>query len=72
MRFGTWNVRGLYRAGSLMAAARELTKHKSDLVGVQDIRWDKARAVGAGDYNCFYGKRKENNQLGTGFLYTTE
>jgi hypothetical protein len=26
MRFGTWNVRGLYRAGSLIAVARELAR----------------------------------------------
>jgi hypothetical protein len=32
---GTWNVRSLYRAGSLMAAARELARYKLDLVGVQ-------------------------------------
>jgi len=33
---GTWNVRSLYRAGSLTAAARELARYKLDLVGV---RW---------------------------------
>jgi hypothetical protein len=38
---GTWNVRSLYRAGSLMAAARELARYKLDLVGVQEVRWDK-------------------------------
>ena len=32
MRFGTWNVRSLYRAGSLTAAARELAWYKLDLV----------------------------------------
>ena len=30
---GTWNVRSLYTAGSLMAAARELARYKLDLVG---------------------------------------
>jgi hypothetical protein len=34
----TWNVRSLYRAGSLMAAARELARFKLDLVGVQEVR----------------------------------
>jgi hypothetical protein len=38
---GTWNVRNLYRAGSLMAAARELTRYKLDLVGLQEVSWDK-------------------------------
>jgi hypothetical protein len=27
-RFGTWNVRSLYRAGSLTAAARELARFR--------------------------------------------
>jgi len=41
MRFGTWNVRSLYRSGSLTAAVRELEKYKLDLVGVQEVGWDK-------------------------------
>jgi hypothetical protein len=32
MRFGTWNVRSLYSAGSVTAAAaRELARYKLDL-----------------------------------------
>jgi hypothetical protein len=38
MRFGLWNVRSLYRAGSLMTVTRELTRYKLDLVGVQEVR----------------------------------
>jgi hypothetical protein len=38
MRFGMWNVRSLYRAGSLMAPARELARYKMDLVAVQVVR----------------------------------
>jgi exonuclease III len=41
MRFGTWNVRSLYRAGSMKTVARELGKYKLDLVGVQEVRWEK-------------------------------
>ena len=41
MRFGTWNVRRLYRAGSLTTAARELTENKLDLVGVQEVMWER-------------------------------
>jgi len=54
---GTWNVRSLYRAGSLTAATRELARYKLDLVGVQEVRWDKGGTVRAGDYNFFYGMR---------------
>ena len=63
---GTWNVRSLYRAGSLTVAARELARYILDLVDVQEVRWDKGGTVRAGDYNFFYGKRNENHQLGTG------
>jgi hypothetical protein len=38
MRFVTWNFRNLYRASSIMAAARELARYKLDLVGVQESR----------------------------------
>jgi hypothetical protein len=38
LRFGTWNVRSLYRSGSLKTLARELGKYKLDLVGVQEVR----------------------------------
>src|SRR5215468_9385022 len=58
---GTWNVRSLYRVGSIMAAARELARYKLDLVGVQKIRWDKEGTVRAEGYNFFYGKGNGNH-----------
>jgi len=70
MRIGAWNVRSLYRARFLKAAARELARYKLDVVGVQEVRRDKGARVRAGDYDFFYGKENENPQLGTGFLYT--
>jgi len=57
MRFGTWKVRSLYRAGSFIAATRELARYKLDLVGVQEVSWDRKGTIRAGDF--FYGKGNE-------------
>jgi len=72
MKIGTWNVRSLYRAGSLKAAARELARYKLDVVGVHEARWDKGGTVRAGD--CDFSAGKEMNIIiGNRFyLYTVE
>jgi hypothetical protein len=38
LRFGTRNVRSLYRAGSLVTVSKELPKYKLHLVEVQEVR----------------------------------
>jgi hypothetical protein len=38
MRFGTWNIGRLYRAGSLRELGEEITKYKLYLVGEQKVR----------------------------------
>jgi len=55
VKFGTWNVRNLYKAHSFTAAARELAirVYKFDLMGMQEVRWEKGGMVRAGDYNFF-------------------
>jgi exonuclease III len=65
MRFGTWNVRSMYRAGSPRAVAEEISKYNLDLVGVQEVRWDGGGTEPAGEYTFFFGKGNENHELGT-------
>jgi hypothetical protein len=60
IRFGTWNVRSMYRAGSLRAVAEEISKYKLHLVGVQEVRWDGGGTEPA-EYTFFYGKKKDHN-----------
>jgi hypothetical protein len=38
MRFGTWNIRIMYRVGSLMTVSRELSKYSLALLRVQEVR----------------------------------
>jgi exonuclease III len=68
MRFFIWNIRSLYRSGSFKTVARELWKYKLELVGVQEVRWDKVGTSRAEDYTSFYAARNENYQLGTGLF----
>jgi hypothetical protein len=70
MRFGTWNVRSMFRAGSHRAVGEEISKYKLDLVGVQQVRWDTGGTERAGEYTFLYGKGSENHELGTGFFRT--
>jgi hypothetical protein len=58
MRFGTLNVRRMYRTGSLRAVAEEISKYKLDLLGVQEVRWDGGGIAPAGDYTFFYGRKE--------------
>jgi hypothetical protein len=39
IRFGTRNVRSLYREGSLKVVASKLAKYNLDPVPVKDVRW---------------------------------
>jgi hypothetical protein len=51
-----------------VTVARELVRYKLNLVGVQEVRWDKGGTVRAVDYTSFYGKGNEGHQLGRGFF----
>ena len=72
MKIGTWNVMSLYRAGSLKAAARELGRYKLDVVGVQEVRWDKGGTVREGIMISSTGKEMIIINWEQVFLYAVE
>jgi hypothetical protein len=49
MRFGTWNVRSLYKAGSSTIVAKEY----QNLMGVQKVRWNRGDTKPADGYTYF-------------------
>jgi hypothetical protein len=67
-KFGTRNVRILSRSASISTVARELERYKSNLEGVQEVRWDKWGTARVGDYIFSYGIGKENHRLRTRFF----
>jgi len=72
MRFGTWNVRSLYRAGSLTASARELETYKLDLVDVKEARWKKVAQYEQGIIIFSMEKETKIISLEQEFFNTTE
>jgi hypothetical protein len=55
-----------------MTVVRELAKYKLDLVGVQEVRWDKEGTVRAGEYIFSMAKGRKIINWEQAFLYTRE
>jgi hypothetical protein len=75
MRFGTWNVRSLYKPGSLATVASKLVRYKLDLVGIQEVMGGGGGQWGsliARDYIFFYRKEIKIINSEQNFLYSTE
>jgi hypothetical protein len=47
----------MYRAGSLVTVAKEISKYKLDLVGVQEVTWDRGGTEPADEYTFFMERR---------------
>jgi hypothetical protein len=48
-----------------MTVEKEISEYKTDLVGVQEIRWDRGGTEQAGKYTFFYRNGNDNHELGT-------
>jgi hypothetical protein len=70
MRFGTWNVRSLYRVGALDLVTSKIDRCRMNLVGVQEVRWEGSGTLESGIYTLVYGEGKSNHQLAIGFFFS--
>jgi exonuclease III len=70
MRFTMWNASNLYRAGLRVTVAKEISKYKIDLVGIQEVRLDSSGTEPGHKYTFFCGKGNENHELGRDFFCT--
>ena len=61
MIIDTWDVRSMCRSGSFITVARELTRYKLDLVGVQEVRSNKGHCKIMGFFLSVEKKRKLSN-----------
>jgi hypothetical protein len=59
-------VGSLYITSSLKTVARELGNFELDVLGLQEVRWEKGGTERAEDYTFFYGQGNGDHQLGTG------
>jgi hypothetical protein len=53
----------------LKMVAMKLRKYKLELVGVQEVKWQKVGAEQAKKNTFFYREKNEEHQLQTGFSY---
>ena len=72
MRFGTRNVRSLYRAGALGLVTSEIDKYGMDQVVVQEVRWEGSGTLESGNYTLFYGEGMLTINWEPGFLFIGE
>jgi hypothetical protein len=68
MRLGSWNVRSLYRAGSVVTVSKKLSKYRIDLVGEQEVGWEGGGTELEREYTFSYEKENEDHELRTGFF----
>jgi exonuclease III len=51
-----------------VTVVKELARYKLDLVGLQEVKWDRGGTKPAGEHTFFCVKGNENLELGTGLF----
>jgi hypothetical protein len=64
----TWNVRSLFKPGTLKNLIQELKRYEICTAALQKIRWKGNDIVDSDDYTICYSGSNDRNLFGTGFL----
>ena len=68
LTFGTWNVQTVLQPG-MMEIADEVLKQGTDLVALQEIRWQGLGEINKKNFTViFSGPENRTGQYGTGFI----
>jgi mRNA deadenylase 3'-5' endonuclease subunit Ccr4 len=55
-------------AGLLRTVAEEISKYNLDVLGLQEVRWNRGATETAGKYTFFYGKGIADHKFHTSFF----
>jgi len=60
LRIGTWNIRTLYKSGSMNVVINKITKYNLSIVTLQEIRWPGNGSFKHKGTTVFYSGCKDN------------
>jgi len=69
LRFGTWNIRTLYKPGALQNLIQVTNSYKPDIIALQEMRWPGTGNVKSDNVTLFYsGPNNGKHENGVGFI----
>lgn len=69
IKFGTWNIQTLLKAGKMEEVAQELEKYKVSFGAVQEVRWKDSGTIKKKNYDFhFSGSHNARGHKGVGFF----
>ncbi|XP_025423466.1 craniofacial development protein 2-like [Sipha flava] len=67
LRFGTWNVRNLFKPGAVGTVVKEIERYKLGVVALQEMRWQDTGSMQISNTTLFFGACDGRRQAGSGF-----